>query len=55
MVYVVRVGYVDFVFDNSEDAMIFANTAKHSMIDDKHVEITLYSASDWEAKNKKED
>ena len=55
MVYVVEVGYNDFVFNDSEDAMSFARTAKLFGIDGKNVEITLYTKEEWAEKNKKED
>ena len=55
MVYVVRIGYNNFVFDDSEEAVGFAKTAKMSGIDGKEVNITLHTDDEWADGNKKED
>lgn len=40
MKYKVRVSYIDFIFDNGEEAFAFAETAlKHLKDDDKEVRI----------------
>lgn len=55
MVYLVKVGYTDFFFTDSEEAFGFAKTAKRTCEDGKSVCIELYSEEEWVAKNNKED
>lgn len=56
MVYVVEVGYMDFVFDTAEDAMGFAEMAKRTAVkDDKNVSVSLYTKAEWDAKNEKKE
>lgn len=43
MKYKVRIGYTDFIFEDGEEAINFAETAvKHLMDDDKDVTVTIY-------------
>lgn len=55
MVYVVEVGYHDFIFDDMEEAMGFAKTAKMKCSDEKAVRINLHTDDEWADMNKKED
>ena len=55
MVYIVAIGYTDFFFTDSEEALGFANMAKNSCADEKTVTITLYSKDEWVAKNEKKE
>lgn len=55
MVYVVEVGYHDFIFDDMEEAMGFAKTAKMKCFDEKIVRINLYTEKEYADMNKKED
>ena len=49
MKYRVRIGYTDFIFDNGEVAIAFAETAvKHIKDDDKDVTVTIYYEEDKE-------
>ena len=43
MKYKVRIGYTDFIFEDGEEAINFAETAvKHLMDDDKEVTVTIF-------------
>ena len=46
LIYKVKVGYVDFVFEDAEEALKFAQTAWSACTDDRDVSIELEEGDD---------